>query len=184
MSELVSHQTIELGIEFAGLLARLRALIDNRSSWQDGVEGCRATVELLTGATERLTAICDAAGKLEANLDAARAECKTWSANHADLCVVELQLRAKGDEQRVELKTAKAEIAALKKRNGELIGFERELHSTKAQIESLKARNEKFVSTNQELREANEQHRAELERLGTALASARSLAKQLEAVCK
>lgn len=154
----VTEQTQELSADFTSLLGRLQALIDNRSAWADGIEGCRAALEMLKGAAEKARAINEAAGKLEVDLDTAKSESKTWSKNYSELGVVERQLRADVEDLGAELKIIKSKVANLEKRNARLATIEKEL------------------------RTECEQNRAALDEKGAAMASARSLAKQLEAV--
>jgi hypothetical protein len=112
----VSEDVLELRVAFADSLERLAVLVENRSAWADGIEGCREALVMMTEAADKLKAIGDAAGQLEFELVGARAESETWSKNHAELCVVERQLRAECEQSRAELKRLKAETRSWAKR--------------------------------------------------------------------
>lgn len=175
----VSEQTIELSAEFASLLERLQALVDNRSAWQDGIEGCRAALAMLNGAAEKLKAVNEAALLLEADLETSRAECKTWGANHAELSAIERQLRS-------ECERSRGELGALTETRAERDGLRAAGEQQASKIESLKAelaRSKKersaFLTAQQDLRAECERLRATLEQHEATIASAQVLAKQL-----
>lgn len=103
MSAAVSDQLDELRTELQDSIAKLNALIDNRSAWADGIEGCREGVALLGRTQSRLQAITEITQQLESDLTCARAELERWSAMHAELSAVERDLRAEGDRCRAAL---------------------------------------------------------------------------------
>lgn len=96
----VSDQVVELNTEVQGLLGKFKTLIDNRSAWADGIEGCRSGAALLNQVQIRLQGINEAARKVESELTSARAELDRWSKMHADLSAVERDLRAECDRHR------------------------------------------------------------------------------------
>jgi hypothetical protein len=96
----VSEQVSELDTALDGLLSQLKALIDNRSQWADGIEGCRAGVTLLTSTKFRLKLIIEGARKIEAEMASARAEIDRYNQMHADLSAVERDLRAECERYR------------------------------------------------------------------------------------
>jgi len=100
MTGAVSDQLIDLNAEVKELLAKFKTLIENRSAWADGVEGCREGVVLLGGAQNRLQVIVEATRKVESDLASARSELERWSKMHAELATVERDLRAECDRYR------------------------------------------------------------------------------------
>jgi chromosome segregation ATPase len=155
MTSVISEQLLEVNADFASTLDRLQAVLKNRALWSDGIEGCRGAVAMLTESGQTLKGLTDAALQIDTDLATARSEIKTWSANHADLCSVERQLREENDRQRAELLPLRTEEARLKK---QLAGA---------------------LATAKELRTECEQLRAARDEQGSALANARAIAKQL-----
>ncbi len=100
MSEPVSTQVSELQKQLQDSLARLNALVENRSAWVDGIEGCREGIVLLNQVKERLQAINEDACKQESDLASARAQIERWSKMHSELSAVERDLRAECDRLR------------------------------------------------------------------------------------
>lgn len=96
----VSNQIDELIKEVRNSVVKLKAVIDNRSAWKDAADGCREGVAVLDYTHERLQAIGESAQRLEAVLLSARNELERWSKMHADLSVVERELRAQCEAQR------------------------------------------------------------------------------------
>lgn len=100
MNAAVSDQMTELDGELQGLLGKFKALIENRSAWADGVEGCREGVVTVGNVRRRLQSILESARAVETDLASARAELERWSKMHADLSTVERDLRAELDRYR------------------------------------------------------------------------------------
>lgn len=123
-SEVVSEQVTELDAELDGLLSQLKALIDNRNQWADGIEGCRAGVTLLTSTKFRLKLIIEGARKIEADFASARAELDRYNTMHAELSAVERDLRAECERYRkmhAELSRVESELRdALEKQQATL----------------------------------------------------------------
>lgn len=110
MSDSVSGQVGELLKDVQTSLAKLNMLIENRGAWQDGIEGCRESVKLLTDTQERLQAINANAQTLESTLASARAELERWSKMHAELSAVERELRSECETRRVALEEQRAAL--------------------------------------------------------------------------
>lgn len=115
ISSPVSDRVVELNTEVQESLTRLNTLIDNRSAWADGIEGCRESVVLLGRTQTRIKEILDAARQVESALASARAELERWSKMHAELATVERDLRAECDRYRqasAELSDAERSLRA------------------------------------------------------------------------
>lgn len=120
MSESVSEQVGELLKEVQASLAKLNMLIENRGAWQDGIEGCRESVKLLTDAQERLQSIGANAQALESSMASARAELERWSKMHAELSTVERELRTECELRRVALEEKNAALGRARSLSREL----------------------------------------------------------------
>lgn len=120
--ETVSAQLGDLNKEVMSTLGRLNSLIDNRSAWADGIDGCREAVTLLRSMQGRLHSIVESTNKVEADLISAQADNARWNKMHADLTLVEGDLRA--------------ECARLRETNATVVSAGSEL---RAEHEKLKA---------------------------------------------
>jgi hypothetical protein len=190
----ISEQVFELRKEFAASLERLASLVENRSAWSDGISGCREALVTVTEATAELTALEDGAKQLESDLATARAENETLSRNHADLRLVETQLRSERESSRVEMKGLRAETERLRKKNVDAAATEQDLRAELAQqtvaLEQLiidrtaddlrfKEQQGAWLIVEQQLRAELERYRATFIKDSAALANTRSLAQQL-----
>lgn len=151
----ITEVLLDLRADFVSLYAQMRALVDNRSAWSDGIEGGRATLALLGDASSKLLSVSEASQQSDSDLETARLEIKILSENLDASNVVEGQLRADGERCRAELMPTRTELARAKKDNARLLN---QVKEQQAELEQLRA-----TQTQQE----------------TALANTRALAKQL-----
>jgi hypothetical protein len=195
---MLSEQLLDLGAECAATGKRLQGLLENRSLWADGIEGCRAALALVTDTGGQLSALLEAALKLEGDVTTLRAECATWAKNHADLAAVERQLLAEATARRAELSSLKVALTTLRKRHADLEASEHEWRTECWQHRAWRAQQESETlalraalaalqkdyadpaATIRALRAQCEELEAARQRQGEALASARALARHVE----
>jgi chromosome segregation ATPase len=151
----VTEDMCEMHDDFAGLLERLMVLVANRSAWADGIAGGREALAVMSDATAKLTSVIETVNQQELDLTTARKECESWAKIHADLSLVEADLRTERDSYRAELSPLKAELARLKKK----------------QIE--------WMAAEKKLRTEVDQYRQAFEQQETLVANARGLAKRM-----
>lgn len=108
----ISKRIAELQTSLAKDLKQLRALIENRAAWKDGIEGVREAVAVVEQAHAEMKTVCEGAGALEKELATARAESERWSKLHAELSIVERELRAEADRCREVAEQCNSNIAA------------------------------------------------------------------------
>lgn len=108
----ISKRIADLQGSLAKDLKQLRSLIENRAAWKDGIEGVREAVTVVEQAHAEIKAIFDSAAALEKDLASARAESDRWSKLHAELSIVERELRAEADRCREVAEQCNSNISA------------------------------------------------------------------------
>lgn len=178
-AESVSEQVTELLDGIKGSLKRLGTLIENRSLWADGVEGCREAVTVLGQAREKLESIGEGSQSLESHLATASAEIKRWGEMHAELTAVERALRAEVEEQRAAVARQREGLNALSAGN-QTLRAECEQHRKRSgEYETAIARELELRTECDRLRALLRDRDAKLSSQDDLIARARSLAEGL-----